>query len=54
MSLVGEVDALIGDPAKAKRLLDWEPDVRFRELVEFMGDADMKLPAKPNVQKHFG
>ncbi len=49
-----EVDLLIGDPAKAKKLLDWEPKVRFRELVEIMVDADMELLAKPTVQKHLG
>ncbi|HEY3663155.1 MAG TPA: GDP-mannose 4,6-dehydratase [Chthoniobacterales bacterium] len=49
-----EVDLLIGNPAKAKKLLDWEPKVRFRELVEIMVDADMELLAKPTVQKHLG
>jgi GDPmannose 4,6-dehydratase len=49
-----EVDLLIGDPAKAKKILDWEPKVRFRELVEIMVDADMKLLAKPTVQQHLG
>jgi GDPmannose 4,6-dehydratase len=49
-----EVDLLIGDPTKAKRILDWEPKVRFRELVEIMVDADMELLAKPTVQKQLG
>ena len=49
-----EVDLLIGDPAKAKRILDWEPRVRFRELVEIMVDADLTLLARPTVQKHLG
>lgn len=38
-----EVDLLIGDPAKAKRQLGWEPKVRFKELVKLMVEADMKL-----------
>ncbi len=38
-----EVDLLIGDPAKAKKQLGWEPKVRFKELVEIMVDADLKL-----------
>ena len=38
-----EVDLLLGDPAKAKRQLDWEPKVGFVELVEMMADADLKL-----------
>jgi GDPmannose 4,6-dehydratase len=36
-----EVDLLIGDPAKAKRQLGWEPKVKFPELVKIMVDADM-------------
>ncbi|MEO8043758.1 MAG: GDP-mannose 4,6-dehydratase [Spartobacteria bacterium] len=49
-----EVELLIGDPAKAKRILDWEPKVRFRELVEIMVDADMELLGRPAAQKHLG
>lgn len=37
-----EVDLLIGDPAKAGRILGWEPKVTFRGLVEMMVDADME------------
>jgi len=37
-----EVDLLIGDFAKAKRKLGWEPKVRFKELVEMMVDADLE------------
>jgi len=35
-----EVDLLIGDYAKAKTKLGWEPTVRFDELVRMMVDAD--------------
>ena len=38
-----EVDLLIGDPAKAKKQLGWEPKVKFKELVSIMVDADLKL-----------
>jgi GDPmannose 4,6-dehydratase len=37
-----EVDLLIGNPAKAKRKLGWEPKVRFEELVQIMVDADLE------------
>jgi len=37
-----EVNCLRGDASKAKRKLDWEPKVRFRELVKIMVDADIK------------
>ena len=38
-----EVELLIGDPAKAKRQLGWEPKVRFEELVQIMVDADVEM-----------
>jgi GDPmannose 4,6-dehydratase len=38
-----EVDLLIGDPAKAKKQLGWEPKVRFQELVKLMVDADLEV-----------
>ncbi len=41
-----EVDLLVGDPAKAKRQLGWEPKVRFKELVQIMVDADLALLQK--------
>jgi len=37
-----EVDLLIGNPAKAKAKLGWEPKVGFRALVEMMVDADVE------------
>ena len=36
-----EVDHLIGDPGKAKRVLGWEPSVDFKGLVTMMVDADL-------------
>ncbi len=36
-----EVDLLVGDASKAKRQLDWEPKVKFQELVQIMVDADL-------------
>jgi GDPmannose 4,6-dehydratase len=36
-----EVDLLIGDPSKAKRVLGWEPKVSFEQLVEMMVRADI-------------
>ncbi|MBL9138386.1 MAG: GDP-mannose 4,6-dehydratase [Verrucomicrobiales bacterium] len=38
-----EVDLLIGNPEKARRILGWEPKVRFKELVRIMVDADLTL-----------
>ncbi|MBS1836843.1 MAG: GDP-mannose 4,6-dehydratase [Actinobacteria bacterium] len=38
-----EVDLLIGDPAKAGRVLQWTPTVGFEDLVTMMVDADLDL-----------
>jgi GDPmannose 4,6-dehydratase len=37
-----EVDVLLGDASKAKRVLGWEPKIRFKELIEEMVDADIR------------
>jgi len=37
-----EVDLLIGDAGKARRVLGWRQKVSFRELVEMMVDADLR------------
>ncbi|MCK5281785.1 MAG: GDP-mannose 4,6-dehydratase [Nanoarchaeota archaeon] len=37
-----EVNLLLGDAAKAKKILKWEPKVSFKQLVEMMADADLK------------
>ena len=36
-----EVDLLIGDPAKAKKQLGWEPEVSFEKLVTMMVESDV-------------
>jgi GDPmannose 4,6-dehydratase len=38
-----EVDQLIGNPAKAKRKLGWEPQTSFEELIRLMTRADLAL-----------
>ena len=38
-----EVELLIGDPAKAREKLGWEPRTKFKELVKVMVESDMKL-----------
>ena len=37
-----EVDLLIGDPTKAKEELGWEPEVKFKELVQLMVQSDLE------------
>jgi GDPmannose 4,6-dehydratase len=38
-----EVDQLIGNPAKAKERLGWEPTTSFEELIRLMTRADLEL-----------
>lgn len=38
-----EVKLLIGNAEKAKRILNWEPKVKFKDLVDMMVDFDLKL-----------
>jgi GDPmannose 4,6-dehydratase len=38
-----EVDLLLGDAAKARRVLGWEPTTSFAQLVRLMVDADIAL-----------
>jgi GDPmannose 4,6-dehydratase len=42
-----EVDHLIGDSSKARRILGWKPDVSFAELVHLMVDADIAACSSP-------
>ena len=37
-----EVDLLLGDASKAKRVLGWKPRVHFKDLVKLMVDADLE------------
>ncbi|MGB5219167.1 MAG: GDP-mannose 4,6-dehydratase [Smithella sp.] len=41
-----EVDALLGDATKARKLLGWQPKVSFEKLIDMMIDADMELAQK--------
>jgi GDPmannose 4,6-dehydratase len=37
-----EVEALVGDASKARRVLGWEPRTSFEELIALMVDADLE------------
>lgn len=43
-----EVDLLVGDASKARRVLGWEPAVTFENLVAMMVDADLELLRREN------
>jgi len=37
-----EVDVLLGNPAKAKAILEWQPKTSLEQLIAMMVDADMR------------
>ncbi len=49
-----EVDALLGDPRKAKEFLGWEPKVNFDQLVDMMVQTDMELAKKEKTLREAG
>ncbi len=38
-----EVDYLLADPARSRSALNWEPKIKFHELVRIMVDADLEM-----------
>lgn len=46
-----EVDCLLGDASKAKKVLGWEPKVTFEELAKIMTDADMEIARREKIIK---
>lgn len=49
-----EVDLLLGDASKARRVLGWEPKVGFKDLVRLMVDHDLELARMESVRKSVG
>jgi len=49
-----EVDVLLGDASKAKKVLKWEPKVTFKELARMMTDADMEIARHEKLIKEQG
>ncbi len=56
-----EVDLLLGDSSKARRILGWEPKTTFNELVKMMVDSDLESvrrtvegidPSRVNINAH--
>jgi GDPmannose 4,6-dehydratase len=44
-----EVDLLLGDSSKARRILGWEPKVTFKQLVKMMVEHDMELARSEKI-----
>ncbi len=49
-----EVDVLLGDPSKAKKVLKWEPKVSFDQLVNMMVESDLELARQEKTLKDAG
>ncbi len=49
-----EVDLLIGDASKAKRILGWEPKTTFKDLVRLMVEADVAMISGKGSPEIFG
>jgi GDPmannose 4,6-dehydratase len=47
-----EVDLLLGDPSKARRILGWQHKVTFPELVAEMVECDLKAVAQESNREH--
>jgi GDPmannose 4,6-dehydratase len=45
-----ETSLLVGNPAKARRILGWSPTVNFEQLVKMMVDADLRSLDVPETQ----
>lgn len=44
-----EVETLLGDSSKARRMLGWEPKISFKELVRLMVDSDLKIAQRERL-----
>jgi GDPmannose 4,6-dehydratase len=49
-----EVDLLLGNPAKAKKVLNWQPKVGFKELARMMTESDWQIARKERLLKEHG
>jgi GDPmannose 4,6-dehydratase len=49
-----EVDLLLGDASKARKVLGWSPRVTFKDLVDMMVDADWARAKKERLLKDEG
>lgn len=49
-----EVDALLGDPTKAREKLGWSPQISFEELVAEMVREDLQIAQRDKLVKEHG
>ena len=49
-----EVEALLGDPSKAKDKLGWEPKITLEEMAHEMMESDIKIAKRDSLIKEHG
>tara|TARA_R100000322_G_scaffold167961_1_gene136741 strand:- start:1032 stop:2156 length:1125 start_codon:yes stop_codon:yes gene_type:complete len=49
-----EVETLLGDPAKAKRVLGWEPEITAQEMCTEMVEADLRTARRHALLREHG
>ena len=49
-----EVDVLLGDASKARKVLNWQAKVTFKDLAKMMTDEDMKIAEREKLLKDHG
>ena len=49
-----EVESLLGNPAKSRRVLGWKPEISFEQLVSEMAASDLKLALSERCLKKAG
>jgi GDPmannose 4,6-dehydratase len=49
-----EVDELLGDASKARRVLGWEPSISFEEMISTMVKADLEEASRDQLCKDSG
>ncbi|MHB8910404.1 MAG: GDP-mannose 4,6-dehydratase [Syntrophales bacterium] len=49
-----EVDVLLGDAAKARKVLGWKPKVNFDQLINMMVEADLEIAEKEKTLVNAG
>ena len=48
-----EVETLLGDPSKAKKILGWEPTISVQEMCSEMVKEDLKIAQNEAILKNF-
>ena len=49
-----EVEALLGDPSKAREKLGWKPKITFEEMVHEMMENDINISKRDSLVKKYG